>query len=90
MVMNASFNGMGKPMPAVNISVGRMVVIYVPLAFVAEKYFGVAGVFAAYAIANIVSGVFAYLWAYASVQEQCDKHARPVLDTTNSGVRAGL
>ena len=30
MVMNASFNGMGKPMPAVHISVGRMVVIYVP------------------------------------------------------------
>ncbi|MDH4072093.1 MAG: MATE family efflux transporter, partial [Gammaproteobacteria bacterium] len=46
MVMNASFNGMGKPMPAVHISVGRMVVIYVPLAFLLDPYFGVAGIFA--------------------------------------------
>lgn len=75
MVMNASFNGMGKPMPAVNVSVGRMVVIYVPVAYVAEKVFGVAGIFTAYACANIVSGVISYFWARASVQAQCDIHA---------------
>ena len=39
MVMNASFNGMGKPMPAVYISIARMAVIYVPLAMVAEMVF---------------------------------------------------
>jgi len=77
MVMNASFNGMGKPMPAVNISVGRMVVIYVPLAFVADRFFGVAGIFAAYMVANIISAVVAYIWARASVQGQCDAHAPP-------------
>jgi putative MATE family efflux protein len=75
MVMNASFNGMGKPMPAVNISVGRMMVIYVPVAFVTEKFFGVAGIFAAYAIANLVTGVLSFIWARASVQSQCDLHA---------------
>jgi putative MATE family efflux protein len=75
MIMNASFNGMGKPMPAVNISVGRMVVIYVPLAFVLDRFFGVAGIFVAYAIANIVTGVISYIWAKASVQQQCDAHA---------------
>jgi putative MATE family efflux protein len=75
MVMNAAFNGMGKPMPAVNISVGRMAVIYVPVAFVAERFFGVIGVFAAYATANIVSGAVSYIWARASVQAQCDLHA---------------
>ncbi len=75
MVMNASFNGMGKPMPAVNISVGRMVVIYLPVAFVAEKFFGVAGVFAAYAVANLLTGVLSYLWARASVDAQCELNA---------------
>lgn len=75
MIMNASFNGMGKPMPAVNISVGRMVVIYLPVAFLAEQLYGVAGIFAAYAIANIVTGILAYFWARASVSEQCDKYA---------------
>lgn len=79
MVMNASFNGMGKPMPAVHISVGRMMVIYVPLAIVSEKMFGIVGVFAAYAIANITTGVVSYLWAHASVQAQCDLHGAPVM-----------
>ena len=75
MVMNASFNGMGKPMPAVHISVGRMMVIYVPLAFIAERFFGAAGIFTAYAAANIITGVIAYAWARASIQGQCDIHA---------------
>ena len=77
MVMNASFNGMGKPMPAVHISVGRMVVLYIPLALIAERYFGVAGIFGAYMAANVITGVLSYIWARASIQEQCDKHAKP-------------
>ena len=79
MVMNASFNGMGKPMPAVHISVARMAVIYVPLAFIAERFFGITGIFVAYAVANIVTGLVAYTWARASVQEQCDVHAEPLI-----------
>ena len=79
MVMNASFNGMGKPMPAVHISVTRMALIYIPLAIVAERFFGITGIFVAYAIANIVTGVIAYTWARASVQEQCDAHAEPLI-----------
>jgi len=81
MVMNASFNGMGKPMPAVHISVARMALIYIPLAFVAERFFGITGIFVAYAFANIVSGVIAFTWARASVQEQCDLHAQPRIVT---------
>jgi putative MATE family efflux protein len=81
MVMNASFNGMGKPMPAVMVSVARMAVIYVPLAIGGNHYFGVAGIFGAYAIANVVAGFFSYAWARRSVREQCDKHATPVIIT---------
>ena len=77
MVMNASFNGMGKPMPAVHISVGRMVLLYLPLAFIADRAFGVAGIFGAYMAANVITGVLSYLWARASVQGQCDQYARP-------------
>ena len=79
MIMNASFNGMGKPMPAVHISVIRMAVVYIPLAFVAERFFGITGIFGAYALANIVTGLIAYSWARASVQEQCDAHAEPLI-----------
>lgn len=79
MVMNASFNGMGKPMPAVAISVARMAVLYVPLALVGEYLWGIAGIFAAYAVANITSGAISYAWARRSVQRQCDRHERPIL-----------
>lgn len=79
MVMNASFNGMGKPMPAVFISVARMAVLYVPLAIVMQAWFGIVGIFGTYAFANIASAVVAYYWAQKSVQVQCDKHESPIL-----------
>jgi Na+-driven multidrug efflux pump len=63
MVMNAAFNGLGKPMPAVYISATRMMLLYLPLAIVGRALFGIAGIFAAYAAANILSGLLSYLWA---------------------------
>jgi putative MATE family efflux protein len=74
MVMNASFNGMGKPMPGVAISMIRLAGLYLPLALVADWLFGIAGIFGAYTVANIVTGVTAYLWARNSVQSQCEMH----------------
>ena len=84
MVMCASFNGMGRPMPAVWISVGRMAIIYVPLAFLLQDQFDMAGIFAAYALANFVSGVVAYSWARNVVQGQCDKHQTAVVATESA------
>ena len=85
MVMNASFNGLGHPMPAVYISVGRIVVLYVPLALVGMHFFDVAGIFAGYAIANIVSGIGAYIWARNTVRSRCAKggsvEVQPVTET---------
>lgn len=81
MVMNASFNGMGRPIPAVYISVARMIVVYLPLAYVLDLTFGIPGIFAAYSIANIVTGVVAFVWARACVDEQCEKNSQPVLVT---------
>ena len=81
MVMNAAFNGMGKPMPAVMVSISRMAIIYVPLALVGDHLFGIAGIFGAYAIANVISGILAYAWARSAVTGQCDKHATPVIIT---------
>jgi len=69
MVMNASFNGLGHPMPAVGISVGRILVLYLPLAFAGMHFFGAKGIFAAYAVANIISGFVAYEWAKRTVRQ---------------------
>jgi putative MATE family efflux protein len=71
MVMNASFNGLGYPMPGVVISLSRIVVLYIPLAITGMMLFGVAGIFGAYAAANIVSGLGAYAWARRTVKRTC-------------------
>ena len=63
MVVNAAFNGLGKPMPAVYISVIRMTVLYLPLAVVGRHFYGIAGIFGAYALANLLTGVLSYVWA---------------------------
>jgi putative MATE family efflux protein len=71
MVVNAAFNGLGKPMPAVYISVGRMIVLYLPIAFIAESFYGMAGIFVAYALANLISGLIGYFWAQRTVHDLC-------------------
>jgi Na+-driven multidrug efflux pump len=78
MVMCASFNGIGSPMPAVVVSVARMGVIYVPAALLLSHFFDVAGIFAAYAIANVVTGAVSYLWARSATQAACDRHQDPL------------
>ena len=73
MTMNAAFNGMGKPVPAVAISLIRMIVIYVPMAYFLQYFLGISGIYLSYAIANIVSGVVAYNWAKYSVPGQIER-----------------
>ena len=85
MVMNASFNGLGHPMPGVYISLCRIVVLYVPFALIGMRLYGIAGIFAAYAIANIVSGIGAYAWARRSVHLLCANSVAaksPLTDTS--------
>lgn len=63
MYVNAAFNGLGKPLPGVVVSVTRIVVLYLPLALIGMRWFGIAGIFAAYALANLLAGLLGYLWA---------------------------
>jgi putative MATE family efflux protein len=72
MVMNAAFNGLGNPMPGVVISVTRIVALYVPLAFLGKALYGIPGIFGAYAIANIGSGVLGYVWAKRNAHRLCE------------------
>jgi len=62
MVVNAAFNGLGRPLPAVAVSVTRMALLYLPLAYGLSRWWGPAGVFAGAALANIISGVVAWSW----------------------------
>jgi Na+-driven multidrug efflux pump len=63
-------------MPGVWISVGRTFVLYVPLAFLGMRWFGMVGIFGAYAVANIVSGIGAYIWARNTAHRLCERSER--------------
>lgn len=67
MIMNACFNGLGQPLPAVAVSVARMIGIFLPLAWLGSYLFGLAGIFAALAAANALCGVGAYIWVRSTI-----------------------
>ena len=69
MMASAIFNSLGKPVRATVMSAGRMLVVYVPLAYLGKALWGVPGIFAASCAANICMGALALLWnrsAYGS------------------------
>lgn len=67
MMASATFNSLGRPLISTSMSIVRMFVIYVPLAYIGEALWGVAGIFAAACVSNIVMGVIGFMmnrWTY--------------------------
>jgi putative MATE family efflux protein len=62
MSCNASFNGMGKPMPGVIVSACRVLIVFLPLAFIGRSLFGIGGLFAAATLSNLMMGMVAFFW----------------------------
>ena len=62
LVSNSAFNALGKPIPSVVMTLVRMFVLYIPLAYFSGQLYGVNGIFAAACISNLIVGIGAYLW----------------------------
>ena len=62
MVANSSFNAIGKPLPAMFVSLTRTILVYAPMAFLLASQFGIVGIFAAACLANLIAGTVGYLW----------------------------
>ncbi|GAB3095343.1 MATE family efflux transporter [Pseudomaricurvus hydrocarbonicus] len=62
MAVNAAFNGLGFPVPAMVISVLRVLGLYLPLALIGQTVWGVNGLFAATALSNIIMAAWGYRW----------------------------
>lgn len=77
MVVNASFNGLGKPLPGVAISAARVIIILLPLAWMGNQLLGVWGIFVAIALSNVIVGVGAYAWVHRAIRSQGIPAARP-------------
>ena len=67
MMSSATFNSLGRPLISTSMSVVRMFVIYVPLAYIGESLLGVTGIFVATCVSNIVMGLIGFglnRWTY--------------------------
>jgi Na+-driven multidrug efflux pump len=62
MMASATFNSLGKPISSTIMSVVRMLVLYVPLAYLGSQWYGVLGIFAATCATNIIMGVLGFSW----------------------------
>ena len=61
-VANGAFNALSRPLPPLLLSLLRIGAFYVPLALLASRWFGYAGVFAALACTNVVMGLWGRAW----------------------------
>lgn len=60
----SSFNGLNKPIPSAVFSLVRMLVLYVPLAWLGSIVIGISGVFWAGFIANVVVGLVSFRYLF--------------------------
>lgn len=68
MSVNAAFNGLGKPLPSMVLSAGRVGYVFLPLAFLGQWLWGLEGIFIATALANVTLGAWAWYWLNRHVQ----------------------
>ena len=74
MSVNAAFNGMGQPLPGVVISTCRVIVVFLPLAFLGKYLFGLYGLFGATLLSNLLLGAVGFTWLGRQVRLARDRH----------------
>ncbi|MBN1926685.1 MAG: MATE family efflux transporter [Prolixibacteraceae bacterium] len=74
MLSTSSFNGINKPYPSTLFSIVRMLVLYVPLAWLGARLFNINGVFWAGFIANVTVGILAFTYLLKIVKKMKTKN----------------
>lgn len=69
MSVNAAFNGLGRPWPAMVLSAGRVLFVFLPLAFLGQWLWQMKGIFIATATANILIGCWAWFWLQRHINQ---------------------
>jgi putative MATE family efflux protein len=70
MNINAAFNGLDQPGPAVLISGARVIVVNVPVAWLGGAMFGAPGVFIGISAANLLVAAFGTSWLSSVVRDR--------------------
>lgn len=71
LMASAAANALGKPAPALTMTLVRTFGLHIPVAVLASKVWGIEGIFAAACVSNLVVGAGAYFWG----QQTCSMKA---------------
>jgi putative MATE family efflux protein len=77
MSVNASFNGMGRPIPGVVISSCRVIVVFLPLALMGKSLFDLPGLFAATTLSNLLMGAVGFTWLGVQINRAKTRSPQP-------------
>ena len=77
MSVNASFNGLGVPMPGLIITVARVIIVFLPLALLGRYLFGLHGLFAASTISNLLLGAIGWAWLGRQIRTMSARSPQP-------------
>ena len=72
MQVNAIFNALDLSMRSVVVSTVRMLALYLPLAWLGSRMYGVPGIFVGAATANLVAGLFGAWWVERTLRDEAD------------------
>lgn len=75
MLTGVAFNTMHKPLTAAAIAILRMIILYIPLAYIGAKIYGLNGIFYAALISNFVAGALGYLKLRNEISKRLKKEA---------------
>jgi putative MATE family efflux protein len=70
MSINAAFNGLGRPLPAMILSAARVLFIFLPLAYFGQLFWHMQGIFIATAVTNIMIAVWGWWWIRRHIDRQ--------------------
>lgn len=76
MSVNAAFNGLGRPWPAMLISASRVLFIYLPLAYFGQLLWQMEGIFIATAATNILIGAWAWWLIRRYITQLSQQHLK--------------
>lgn len=62
MICSSGFNALNKPFRSTAINILRMLILYIPLAYMGALLFQVKGIFIAASLANLITGITGYVW----------------------------
>ncbi|MEX2436957.1 MAG: MATE family efflux transporter, partial [Candidatus Paceibacterota bacterium] len=73
MLCTSSFDGINKPLISFSLSLIRMLILYVPLAWIASSMIGLTGIFWSAFSANLIAGSLAWFWLNRLIIKKMDE-----------------